>query len=71
MSSHFWLGLQNDYDLDIEEDKLSERLEKDFPKMRSLSLKKSTVNSGRGLKTSQRRQLSNSTKRLTRTSWRW
>ncbi|GJQ57304.1 MAG: addiction module antidote protein, HigA family [Candidatus Scalindua sp. AMX11] len=27
MSPQFWLGLQMDYDLDIEEDKLSKRLE--------------------------------------------
>jgi addiction module HigA family antidote len=26
MSSQFWLGLQMDYDLDVAEDKLSERL---------------------------------------------
>ncbi len=29
MSPQFWLGLQMDYDLDIEEDKLSERLKKE------------------------------------------
>ena len=29
MSPQFWLGLQMDYDLDIEEDKLSKRLEKE------------------------------------------
>ncbi len=29
MSSQFWLGLQMDYDLDIEEDKLGERLEEE------------------------------------------
>ena len=29
MSPQFWLGLQMDYDLDIEEDKLSERLNKE------------------------------------------
>ena len=29
MSQQFWLGLQMDYDLDIEEDKLSKRLEKE------------------------------------------
>lgn len=29
MSPQFWLGLQMDYDLDIAEDKLSERLEKE------------------------------------------
>ena len=29
MSPQFWLGLQMDYDLDIEEDKLSTRLEKE------------------------------------------
>jgi len=30
MSSQFWLGLQMDYDLDIEEDKLGERLEEEI-----------------------------------------
>ncbi len=30
MSPQFWLGLQMDYDLDIEEDKLSEKLEKEI-----------------------------------------
>lgn len=29
MSPQFWLGLQMDYDLDIEEEKLSKRLEKE------------------------------------------
>ncbi|MCP4267081.1 MAG: hypothetical protein GY777_16175 [Candidatus Brocadiaceae bacterium] len=29
MSPRFWLGLQMDYDLGIEEDKLSKRLEKE------------------------------------------
>ena len=29
MSPQFWLGLQMDFDLDIEEDKLSKRLEKE------------------------------------------
>lgn len=29
MSPQFWLGLQMDYDLDIEEDKLSEKLNKE------------------------------------------
>ncbi|MFQ6615771.1 MAG: HigA family addiction module antitoxin [Fidelibacterota bacterium] len=29
MSPQFWLGLQMDYDLDVEEDRLSERLEKE------------------------------------------
>jgi len=29
MSPQFWLGLQMDYDLDIEEDKLSKRIEKE------------------------------------------
>jgi len=29
MSPPFWLGLQMDYDLDIEEEKLSKRLEKE------------------------------------------
>ena len=29
MSPQFWLGLQMDYDLDIEEDKLSSRLNKE------------------------------------------
>ena len=29
MSPSFWLGLQMDYDLDIEEDKLSNQLEKE------------------------------------------
>ena len=29
MSPQFWLGLQMDYDLDIEEDKLSKRLNKE------------------------------------------
>jgi plasmid maintenance system antidote protein VapI len=29
MSPQFWLGLQMDYDLDIEEDKLSSRIEKE------------------------------------------
>jgi len=29
MSSQFWLGLQMDYDLDIEGDKLGERLEEE------------------------------------------
>ncbi len=29
MSPQFWLGLQMDYDLDIEEDKLSKRLKKE------------------------------------------
>ena len=29
MSPQFWLGLQMDYDLDIEEDKLSNRLNKE------------------------------------------
>ena len=29
MSPQFWLGLQMDYDLDIEEDKLASRLEKE------------------------------------------
>lgn len=29
MSPKFWLGLQMDYDLDIEEDKLSKRLNKE------------------------------------------
>lgn len=29
MSPQFWLGLQMDYDLDIEEDKLSRRLNKE------------------------------------------
>jgi antitoxin HigA-1 len=30
MSAKFWLGLQMDYDLDIAEDKLSERLEREI-----------------------------------------
>lgn len=30
MSSQFWLGLQMDYDLDIEEDKLGEHLEEEI-----------------------------------------
>ena len=30
MSSQFWLGLQMDYDLDIEEDKLGECLEEEI-----------------------------------------
>lgn len=29
MSPQFWLGLQMDYDLDIEEDKISKRLDKE------------------------------------------
>jgi plasmid maintenance system antidote protein VapI len=29
MSPQFWLGLQMDYDLDIEEDKLGARLERE------------------------------------------
>lgn len=29
MSARFWLGLQMDYDLDVAEDKLSERLERE------------------------------------------
>ncbi len=29
MSPQFWLGLQMDYDLDLEEDRLAERLEKE------------------------------------------
>ena len=29
MSPQFWLGLQMDYDLDVEEDKLGERLERE------------------------------------------
>ena len=29
MSPQFWLGLQMDYDLDIEEDRLGERLQRD------------------------------------------
>jgi addiction module HigA family antidote len=29
MSPQFWLGLQMDYDLDIEEDKLGERLDRE------------------------------------------
>ena len=29
MSPQFWLGLQMDYDLDIEEDRLGERLERE------------------------------------------
>lgn len=29
MSAEFWLGLQMDYDLDIAEDKLADRLEKE------------------------------------------
>jgi antitoxin HigA-1 len=29
MSPQFWLGLQMDYDIDIEEDKLSKRLKKE------------------------------------------
>lgn len=29
MSPHFWLGLQMDYDLDVEEDRLSSRIEKE------------------------------------------
>lgn len=29
MSPEFWLGLQMDYDLDVAEDKLSDRLEKE------------------------------------------
>lgn len=29
MSSQFWLGLQMDYDLDIEEDRLASRLDKE------------------------------------------
>ena len=29
MSAQFWLGLQMDYDLDIEEDRLGERLQRE------------------------------------------
>jgi plasmid maintenance system antidote protein VapI len=29
MSPQFWLGLQMDYDLDIEEDRLGERLQRE------------------------------------------
>jgi len=29
MSAQFWLGLQMDYDLDIAEDKLAERLKRE------------------------------------------
>jgi len=29
MSPQFWLGLQSDYDLDVAEDKLADRLEKE------------------------------------------
>jgi len=29
MSPQFWLGLQMDYDLDVEEDRLGERLQRD------------------------------------------
>ena len=29
MSPHFWLGLQMDYDLDVEEDRLSKRLDRE------------------------------------------
>jgi plasmid maintenance system antidote protein VapI len=29
MSPEFWLGLQMDYDLDIEEDRLGERLQRE------------------------------------------
>jgi addiction module HigA family antidote len=31
MSPQFWLGLQMDYDLDIEEDRLGGRLQQDVP----------------------------------------
>ena len=31
MSPQFWLGLQMDYDLDVEEDKLNGRVEKEVP----------------------------------------
>jgi addiction module HigA family antidote len=30
MSAKFWLGLQTDYDLDVAEDKLSDRLDKEI-----------------------------------------
>jgi plasmid maintenance system antidote protein VapI len=30
MSARFWLGLQTDYDLDVAEDKLSDRLDKEI-----------------------------------------
>lgn len=30
MSPHFWLGLQMDYDLDVAEDQLGERLDKEI-----------------------------------------
>jgi len=30
MSARFWLGLLTDYDLDVAEDKLSDRLEKEI-----------------------------------------
>jgi plasmid maintenance system antidote protein VapI len=29
MSPHFWLGLQMDYDLDVADDLLSEKIEKE------------------------------------------
>ncbi len=37
MTPQFWLGLQMDYDLDIEEDKLSKRLKKEVSRFESLS----------------------------------
>ena len=30
MSAKFWLGLQTDYDLDVAEDKLADRLDKEI-----------------------------------------
>lgn len=37
ISAQFWLGLQMDYDLDIEEDKLGDKLKKEVRKYASVS----------------------------------
>jgi addiction module HigA family antidote len=38
MSAHFWLGLQMDYNLDVEEDKLGNRLDRDVRKCVSVHM---------------------------------
>lgn len=37
MSPHFWLGLQMDYDLDIAQDKLAERLQQEVKVLTTLA----------------------------------
>ncbi len=37
MSPHFWLGLQMDYDLDVAEDKLAERLQQEVKVLTTLA----------------------------------